>query len=117
MGQVSRLLALVESLPESMQQQVRAGELSAHIAMKYLAPVARASLNAGQQMAGAFTRHKFPTRQSGESYAARRDGLRDKDLAIAVDNFGNAFVTGWTLSSNFPSRPVPFSASRAVRVE
>ncbi len=39
---VSRRLALVELLPESVQQHVRNGKISAHVAMKFLAPVARA---------------------------------------------------------------------------
>jgi ParB family chromosome partitioning protein len=38
---VSRRLALVELLPDSVQQQVRTGEISAQVAMKYLVPVAR----------------------------------------------------------------------------
>ena len=38
---VSRRLALVEQLPEAVQLRVRAGEIAAHVAMKYLAPVAR----------------------------------------------------------------------------
>jgi hypothetical protein len=43
---VSRRLALVELLPEAIQQQVRVGKLGAQVAMKYLVPVARAWLNA-----------------------------------------------------------------------
>ena len=62
---VSRRLALVELLPESVQQQVRAGELSAHVAMKYLVPVARASLEDCQRMAAAFAQHQFTSRQAG----------------------------------------------------
>jgi len=31
----------VEQLPEAVQLRVRAGEIAAHVAMKYLAPVAR----------------------------------------------------------------------------
>ena len=38
---VSRRLALVELLPEAIQQQVREGRLAAQVAMKYLVPVAR----------------------------------------------------------------------------
>ena len=38
---VSRRLALVELLPQSVQQQVRSGTITAHVAMKYLVPVAR----------------------------------------------------------------------------
>src|SRR6202044_2084303 len=41
---VSRRLALVELLPESIQQQVREGKLGAQLAMKYLVPAARVSL-------------------------------------------------------------------------
>src|SRR5215470_1434310 len=41
---VSRRLALVELLPEAIQQQVRAGKIGAQVAMKFLAPAARKSL-------------------------------------------------------------------------
>ena len=37
---VSRRLALVELLPETVQLQVREGNLTAQIAMKYLVPMA-----------------------------------------------------------------------------
>lgn len=70
---VSRRLALVEQLPETVQQRVRAGEISAHVAMKYLAPVARANPNECQRMADAFSKHRFSSRQAGELYAAWRD--------------------------------------------
>jgi ParB/RepB/Spo0J family partition protein len=70
---VSRRLALVEQLPEAVQQQVRAGEISAHVAMKYLAPVARANRNDCQRMADAFSKYHFSSRQAGELYAAWRD--------------------------------------------
>jgi len=70
---VSRRLALVEQLPETVQQRVRAGEISAHVAMKYLAPVARANLNDCQRMAEAFAKHRFSSRQASELYAAWRD--------------------------------------------
>src|SRR5437867_5796433 len=70
---VSRRLALVEQLPETVQQRVRAGEISAHVAMKYLAPVARANPNDCQRMADAFSKHRFSSRQAGELYAAWRD--------------------------------------------
>jgi ParB/RepB/Spo0J family partition protein len=39
---VSRRLAMVELLPETLHQQVRAGAIAAHVAMKYLVPMARA---------------------------------------------------------------------------
>lgn len=70
---VCRRLALVELLPASVQQQVRTGEISAQVAMKYLVPVARGSLEDCQQMAEAFARHKFTSRQAGQLYAAWRE--------------------------------------------
>jgi ParB/RepB/Spo0J family partition protein len=70
---VSRRLALVEQLPETVQQHVRAGEISAHVAMKYLTPVARANLNDCQRMADGFSKYRFSSRQAGELYAAWRD--------------------------------------------
>src|SRR5438876_199650 len=38
---VSRRLALVDLLPDAIQQQVREGKIAAQVAMKYLVPVAR----------------------------------------------------------------------------
>jgi len=70
---VSRRLALVELLPDSVQQQVRTGEISAQVAMKYLVPVAHGSLEDCQQMAEAFARHKFTSRRAGQLYAAWRE--------------------------------------------
>src|SRR5437763_16454782 len=70
---VSRRLALVALLPDSVQQQVRAGEIPAQVAMKYLVPVARGSLDDCQQMAAAFARQKFTSRQAGQLYAACRE--------------------------------------------
>ena len=48
---VSRRLALVEVLPEAIQQQVREGKIAAQVAMKFLVPVARQSLEDCQRMA------------------------------------------------------------------
>ena len=70
---VSRRLALVDLLPEGIQQQVREGQLSAHLAMKFLVPVARVSLDDCQRMAAVFAQHHCNTRQAGQLYAAWRD--------------------------------------------
>ena len=43
---VSRRLALAELLPEAIQQQVREGKIAAQVAMKFLVPVVRQSLEA-----------------------------------------------------------------------
>lgn len=69
---VSRRLALVELLPEGIQQQVREGQITAHVAMKYLVPVARVSLEDGQRMAAALAQYHCNTRQAGQLYAAWR---------------------------------------------
>lgn len=81
---VSRRLALVELLPEAIQQQVREGKISAHVAMKYLAPVARINLEDCQRMAAAFAQHHCNTREAGQLYAAWRGGppvIRQRLLA------------------------------------
>jgi ParB family transcriptional regulator, chromosome partitioning protein len=70
---VSRRLALVDLLPEAIQQQVREGRISAHVAMKFLVPVARVSLEDCERMAAAFAQHHCDTRQAGQLYAAWRD--------------------------------------------
>ena len=70
---VSRRLALVELLPEAIQQQVREGTISAHLTMKFLVPVARVRLQDCQRMAAAFAQHRCDTRQAGRLYAAWRD--------------------------------------------
>jgi ParB family transcriptional regulator, chromosome partitioning protein len=45
---VSRRLALVEVLPEAIQQQVREGQILAQAALKFLVPVARRWITAGE---------------------------------------------------------------------
>jgi ParB family chromosome partitioning protein len=70
---VSRRLALVELLPDSVQQKIRKGEIAPHVAMKYLVPLARANVEHCERMAAAFASHKFSSREAGELYAAWRD--------------------------------------------
>jgi ParB/RepB/Spo0J family partition protein len=69
---VSRRLALVELLPEAIQQQVREGQISAQVAMKYLVPAARQSLEDCQRMAAIFAEQHCDTREAGQLYAAWR---------------------------------------------
>src|SRR6202521_20098 len=71
---VSRRLALVEVLPEAIQQQVREGKILAQVALKFLIPVARQSLEACQRMAAIFAQHRCDTREGGQLYAAWRKG-------------------------------------------
>jgi ParB/RepB/Spo0J family partition protein len=73
-GWVMRRLALVDLLPQGVQEQVREGKISAHVATKYLAPVARVSRDDCQRLADGLARHRFTSRQAGQLYAAWRDG-------------------------------------------
>jgi hypothetical protein len=71
---VSRRLALVEALPEAIQQQVREGKIPAQVAMKFLVPAARQSLEDCQRMAAIFAQHHCDAREAGRLYAAWRQG-------------------------------------------
>jgi ParB family chromosome partitioning protein len=71
---VSRRLALVEVLPEAIQQQVREGKVLAQVALKFLVPVARQDLEDCQRVAAIFAQHHCDTREAGQLYAAWRKG-------------------------------------------
>jgi ParB family transcriptional regulator, chromosome partitioning protein len=73
---VSRRLALVELLPESIQQQVREGKLGTQLAMKYLVPVARVSLEDCMRMGSALVQQHCNPREAGQLDAAWREGSR-----------------------------------------
>jgi len=73
---VSRRLALVELLPEAIQQQVREGKISAQVAMKCLVPMARVDAEHCERMAAALVQHGCDTRQAGQLYTAWRNGTR-----------------------------------------
>jgi ParB family transcriptional regulator, chromosome partitioning protein len=78
---VSRRLGLVELLPDAIQQQVREGKIAAQVAMKFLVPVARQSLEDCQRMAAIFAEHHCDTSEAGQLYAGAGDRER----------FANAF--------------------------
>jgi ParB/RepB/Spo0J family partition protein len=81
---VGNRLARVEILPESVQQLVRAGKFAATLAMRYLVPVARISVEHCQRMGQAFAEQGWTTRQAGEFYQAWRRGnpmVRERLLA------------------------------------
>jgi ParB family chromosome partitioning protein len=69
---VSRRMGLVELLPESVQQQVRDGAISAHVAMKFLVPAARSRPGDCRRMAEGFARYGLSSREAGQLYAAWR---------------------------------------------
>jgi ParB family transcriptional regulator, chromosome partitioning protein len=69
---VARRLALVETLPEAVQQLVREGKIAAQIAMRCLAPVARVSVEQCLRMAQVFAQQHWTTRQAAAFYNAWR---------------------------------------------
>jgi ParB family chromosome partitioning protein len=73
---VSRRLALVEVLPEAIQERVRQAQIPAQVAMKFLAPVARQSLEDCRRMADIFSQRHSEVHEAGQLYAAWRKGSR-----------------------------------------
>ena len=89
---VSRRLALVRALPEAIQQEVRAGRIAPHAAMKYLVPLARANRDACVALGAAIAGSDLSIRQVGDLYtmwhvgdeATRALLLRDPRLMLRV---------------------------------
>jgi len=73
---VSRRLALVELLPESIQRQVRDGHIGAQAAMRFLVPAARVNVADCERLAAAFVECRCDHRQAAQLYAAWRTGTR-----------------------------------------
>jgi ParB/RepB/Spo0J family partition protein len=71
---VSRRLALVSELPESIQEQVRQGQLVAHAAMKHLVPLARANRHEAERLAKALGARHLSSREVGTLCTAWRGG-------------------------------------------
>jgi ParB family chromosome partitioning protein len=81
---VSERLALIQTLPAAIQEQVRVGGLSAHAAMKYLVPLARTDAQAAQQLAAAIAPLKPTSRQVGALYQGWQCGTaRTRELILA----------------------------------
>lgn len=82
---VSRRLALIQVLPATIQESVRAGTLAAHAAMKYLVPLARANAEAATQLTEAITPFKPTVREVGALYAGWQSGTaRTRELILAT---------------------------------
>ena len=80
---VSRRLGLLQTLPGLIHEQVRSGELSAHAAMKYLLPLARANAQAALRLAATIAPLKLTSRQIGALYAGWRSGTqRTRELIL-----------------------------------
>ena len=71
---VSRRLALVRALPESVQEAVRRGRLPPHGAMKYLVPLARANAEQCERLVANLGKTSVSVRQLGRLYATWRAG-------------------------------------------
>jgi len=80
---VSRRLALVRELPDSVQEQVRLGKIGAHAAMKYLVPLARAKRYDCERLAEKIAYHQFTTQEVGVLYAAWRSQPWVRERLIA----------------------------------
>lgn len=81
---VSRRLGLIHALPSGIQEQVRGGVLSAHAAMKYLLPLARANAAAATDLVKAIAAWKPTSRQVGVLCAGWRSGTeRTRELILA----------------------------------
>ncbi len=68
---VSRRLALVRELPESVQELVRRGRVSSHAAMKHLVPMARANRADCERLAAAVADLGLSTRDIGATSVPR----------------------------------------------
>jgi ParB family chromosome partitioning protein len=102
---VSRRLALIQILPGTIQEQVRAGTLAAHAAMKYLVPLARANAAAAAQLADAITPLKPTVREVGALYAGWQSGTdRTRELILATPQV--------YLQAQATQEPVPLSATQ-----
>jgi ParB family transcriptional regulator, chromosome partitioning protein len=89
---VARRLSLVETLSESIQQQVRDGHIAPQIAMRYLAPAARVDAEQCERMAQVFAQQHWTTRQAADFYNAWRNakGLARERILAEPDLFAKA---------------------------
>lgn len=80
---VSRRLALVADLPLQLQEQVRAGRLVAHAAMKYLVPMARANRGDAERLVAALKGQRPSSRQTGALYGGwLKGGAKTRELLL-----------------------------------
>ena len=75
-GWASRRLALVEQLPESVQELIREGKICPHAAQKSLVPLARANRRACEQLAKAISARQLTSREVEALWRAWRSGSR-----------------------------------------
>jgi ParB family transcriptional regulator, chromosome partitioning protein len=71
---VSRRLALIQDLPQTIQERVRQGEIGAHGAAKYLVPLARANSQVCLELMEAISGTRLSSRDLGILYTAYQTG-------------------------------------------
>jgi ParB family transcriptional regulator, chromosome partitioning protein len=71
---VSRRLALIQDLPQAIQERVRQGEIGAHGAAKYLVPLARANSRVCLELMEATSGTRLSSRDLGILYTAYQTG-------------------------------------------
>jgi ParB/RepB/Spo0J family partition protein len=85
---VSRRLALVRDLPESVQELVRSGRLAAHTAMQSLVPLSRGNQESAEVMARVAVREKLSSRQTAalcRAWTVASDAQREQLLERPVE--------------------------------
>ncbi len=79
---VSRRLALIKELPESVQKHVREGKIGAQAAMKYLVPMARVKCYDCERLAERIAYHRFTTQEVSVLYTAWRSQPLGREALI-----------------------------------
>jgi ParB/RepB/Spo0J family partition protein len=82
---VSQRLALVQVLPQSVQEHIRAGRIPAQAAIKCLVPLARTKREDCEVLSEAIAKHHFTSREVGELYRAWREGPWDMRRRVLED--------------------------------
>jgi ParB family chromosome partitioning protein len=82
---VSKRLALVQVLPQSVQEHIRAGRIPAQAAIKYLVPLARANREDCEVLSEVIAKHHLTSREVGELYRAWREGSWDMRRRVLED--------------------------------
>jgi ParB-like chromosome segregation protein Spo0J len=104
---VCRRLALVTVLPSSVQARVRRGQLGAHVAEKYLVPLARANAAQCEQLAANLRGHRPSVREMRRLYVAWRMGDAEQRRRIVAQ-------PALFLKATDPDEPMSEAAKRLL---
>jgi len=101
---VSRRLALVRLLPESVQEEVRCGHIAPHAAMRHLVPLARAKPTECVELATAVASHGLTSRELGEFVRLfRRASRLDRPRLLADPRLALRARQAQSVSEETPS--------------